>query len=163
MKSLSIAAVRAPALLSVLGLALLWQERPEQREAPKEHETELSQRMEKIEQHLKLVRKSLREEGGRSGALAALVEMEGLTLECKSLEPELAATLPEAERVALVSAYRHTMVDFLTRQLELEAAVLDGHPEIIRPAFQRLHDMEDPAHERFAPDEEGEHEDDDPK
>ena len=46
-----------------------------------------------------------------------------------------------------------TSVDFLTRQLELEAALLDGNSEAVKQAFERLRGMEDPAHERFAPEE----------
>ena len=45
------------------------------------------------------------------------------------------------------------MVDFLMRQLELEAALLDGNPEAIKAAFESLRAMEDTGHERFAPEE----------
>jgi hypothetical protein len=43
------------------------------------------------------------------------------------------------------------MVDFLARQLELEAALLDGDAARVQAAFQRFREMEDSAHERFAP------------
>ena len=154
---------RCPIVASALALVLFalpsFQE-PRSEEKGDEHESELAQRMESIEQRIKVIRKALREEGGHATALAALVEVERLALECKGLEPELAAGKPEAERAQLVTAYRREMVDFLMRQLELEAALLDGNSEAAKQAFERLRGMEDPAHERFAP-EEAEKKDDD--
>ncbi len=118
-----------------------------------EHETELAQQMEKLEDQLKPLRKHLRPDGSRADALTALVEIQRLSLACKTLVPEIAAKLPEAERAVLVTAYRRTMVDFLLRQLELEGALLDGDEAAIQAAFDRFREMEDSAHERFAPEE----------
>lgn len=130
--------------------------RPASQEAqPHEEETELAARMERIEDALKLLRKSMKDEGARAAALTTLAEIQRLTLECKTLEPALAAKLPGDERAALVTAYRRTMVDFLLRQLELEAALLDGDAQAAQAAFERFRDMEDSAHERFAPEEDG--------
>src|SRR5262245_60146585 len=121
-------------------------------EKPK-HETELGRQMEALEDLIKPLRKNLREGGSSTEALAALAEIERLTLACKGLTPEAATKLPEAERTAFVAAYRRSMVDFLMRQLELEAAVLDGDAAAAQAAFERFRSMEDPAHERFAPEE----------
>jgi hypothetical protein len=116
-------------------------------------ETELAGHMEKIEDALKQLRKHLKEESGRPAALEALAEIQRETLACKELVPTSAAEVPEAERGAFVTAYRRTMVDFLLRQLELEAALLDGNVEAVKAAFERLKAMEDTGHERFAPEE----------
>ena len=43
------------------------------------------------------------------------------------------------------------MVDFLTHQLELEAALLDGDAPRAKKAFESFRSMEDSSHERFAP------------
>lgn len=123
------------------------------KEHAQEHDTELGQNMEKLEDQLKLLRKNLRAEGAPATALAALGEIQRITLTCKALAPESAALLPEAERATFVTAYRRTMVDFLMRQLELEAALLEGDASAIPAAFERLRAMEDSAHERFAPEE----------
>ena len=128
------------------------QEKQEKKEE-KEPESELAQLMEKLEDQLKPLRKNLREDGSPAVARAALVEIERLTLACKELEPSAAAKLPEAERAAFVTAFRRTMVDFLTRQLELEAALLDGDAAAAQAAFDRFREMEDSSHERFAPEE----------
>jgi hypothetical protein len=141
---------------SALLLLLVWPAprlRP-QEPHPSEHETELAGHMEQIEDTAKLLRKHLKDESARPAALAALAEIERLTLTCKALVPAAAAKLPENEHGAFVTAYRRTMVDFLTRQLELEAALLDGDTEATKDAFERFREMEDSAHERFAPEDE---------
>jgi len=117
-----------------------------------EDETELSQHMHKIEKHVKSLRKLLRDETARDGALSELAQLEQEALHCKGLAPETAAALPEGERAAFLTAYRRTMVDFLTTQLTLEAALLDGDAEATKQAFEKLRAMEDSSHERFAPD-----------
>jgi hypothetical protein len=129
--------------------------RPEQ-EAEQEHEldTELAAHMEKIEDAAKLLRKHLKEAATFPAALEALLEIQRQTLSCKVLVPAAAAELPESERAAFVKAFRRTMVDFQMRQLELEAALLEGDPEAAKEAFDRFHDMEDTSHERFAPEDE---------
>jgi hypothetical protein len=116
-----------------------------------EPETELAGHMERIEDTVKVLRKNLKDDAGRPAALAALAEIEALSLQCKQLTPAMAAKLPEAERAAFVTAYRRSMVDFLTCQLELEAALLDGDAGRTKAAFDRFREMEDSAHERFAP------------
>ncbi len=146
---LSALALLVPLTLSLAFAAV--QERGKKHHA--EHDTELAKQMEQLEDLLRSMRKNLRAEGSQSEALAALVEIEGLALACKALTPEAAAKLPEAERAAFVGAYRRTMVDFLMRQLELEAALLDGDASAVQAAFERLRAMEDSSHERFAPEE----------
>lgn len=116
-----------------------------------EEDTELAHQMESIEQSVKRLRKSLKDESLRADSLQTLAEIQSLTLACKSLSPAAAAKLPEVERADFVRAYRHTMIDFLTRQLELEAALLDGDAEGTETAFDRFREMEDSSHERFAP------------
>jgi hypothetical protein len=121
--------------------------------APARDDTELARHMERIEDAMKPLRRALRSVEGAPEALAALLEIQRATLECKTLEPKAAAVLPEAERHEMVRAYRRALVDFQMRQLELEAAVLDGEVEAARAAFERLHALEDSQHERFAPEE----------
>ena len=137
------------ALLLILAFsASPWLPRQEGHSGP---ETELAGHMEKIEDALKQLRKHLKEESARPAALEALAEIQRETLTCKALVPASAAEVPEGERGAFVTAYRRTMVDFLLRQLELEAALLDGDAQTIKSAFERLKAMEDSGHERFAP------------
>jgi hypothetical protein len=125
----------------------------QERERRHEPETELSAHMEKIEDAQKQLRRQLKDETGWSAALETLLEIQRQTLACKVLVPAQAAKVPEAERAAFVTAYQRTMVDFLVRQLELEAALLDRDANGVKSAFERLRAMEDSSHERFAPEE----------
>jgi len=131
------------ALLSTLALASF--------QDGEHEETELGSHMEKIEDTVKLLRKHLKEPATYPAALEALAEIEHHSLQAKKLVPAAAASLPEAERAALTSAYRRQMVDFLRHQLDLEAALLDGNAEAAKAAFDLFRAMEDPSHERFAP------------
>jgi len=146
-----------PPLLAVLLIPAFSAPRPcplqEQREKHEKLETELAGRMEKIEHALKRLRKDLKDTNGYPAALAALAEIQEQSLVCKLLVPASAAERSESERGAFVTSYRRTMVDFLTRQLELEAALLDQDAEAVKSAFERLRAMEDSSHERFAPEE----------
>jgi hypothetical protein len=121
---------------------------------PQHEESELARHMEQIEDTVKVLRKNLKEPATRPAALAALQEIQQHSLACKALVPTLAAKLPAAEQAGLLTDYRRTMVAFLTRQLELEAALLDGDDEAAKAAFERFREMEDSAHERFAPEDE---------
>ena len=132
------------ALLSALALCASFQDE-------KHVETELGSHMEKIEDTVKLLRKHLKEPATYPAALDALAEIEHHSLQAKKLVPAAAATLPEAEQAAFKLAYRRQMVDFLRRQLELEAALLDGDAPAVKAAFDAFREMEDPSHERFAP------------
>ncbi len=144
------------ALLIPLGLALplvLHGSPVQEPEAPRsEAETELARRMTTIEEAVKELRKLLRGTDV-TASLASLERLQAESLLSKVLIPAAAVELPPAERDSLARAYRRTMVDFLARQLELEAALLDGDGEAARQAFEQIRAMEDSAHERFAPEE----------
>jgi hypothetical protein len=116
-------------------------------------ETELGEHMHTLEDLVKSLRKNLRAEGTYPEALEVLVQMEGLTLTCKALEPALGTKLPAAERTSFRTAFRRTMVEFLTRQLALETALLDADTAAVKEAFKRIREMEDDSHDRFAPEE----------
>jgi len=129
-----------------LGFAL-----PARLPAASRDDTELAQHMEAIEDNVKALRRALRTAEDPAAPLELLAEIERLSLLCKGLTPQMAASLPEAERAAFVKAYRKTAIEFLMHQLEFESALLDGDPEAIKAAFDRFRAMEDSAHERFAP------------
>jgi len=144
----------ALALLPFLSVPLLSLRAPQEGQRPeKEHheESELEEHMERIERSVKALRRSLRDPALAAESLQTLAEIQAQTLACKPLTPAATARLPEGEREAFVKAYRKAMIDFLTRQLELEAALLEGDEEAVKTAFDAFREMEDPSHERFAP------------
>jgi soluble cytochrome b562 len=127
---------------------------PAAQESPDEHEhTELEERMEEIESAVKRLRRSLRDDANRADSLALVVEMQRATLASKGLAPKRAATLEGEARARFEREYRRTMVDLLSAQLELEAALLDGDLEAAKAAFTRVRDFEDSGHERFSEEE----------
>ena len=117
-------------------------------------EGEMHERMETIEEELGKLRRSLRSEEKLGESLATLAAMQEATLACKGLVPELVEGLPEGDQPAMKTAYRRMMVDFLTYQLELEAALLDGDADAVKAAFKKVRNMEDEGHERFTEEEE---------
>lgn len=135
------------ALLSSLSLAPLL---PARDDGP---ETELGSHMEKLEDTVKQLRKNLKEPATYPAALEALESIQHHSLQAKKLVPAAAAKLPEAERAAFTRDYRKQMIEFLRHQLALEEALLDGNAEAAKAAFDKFREMEDPSHERFAPEE----------
>jgi hypothetical protein len=140
-------------ILAFLALPLLGAVSLPQESGVEEQETELGRHMHALEDALKALRRGLREGAAPAVTLEALATMEEHALRAKELVPASAARVPEPERDAFVRTYRRTMVDFLTRQLELEAALLDGDADGVQAALERVRAMEDSAHERFAPEE----------
>ena len=111
--------------------------------------TELEKHMEAVEQAVKRLRRSLRDESKRATSLELVSELQHASLACKDLVPRMTATQPEAERAGFQEAYRRQMVDFLAAQFDLEAALLDGDAEAAQAAFKIVRDMEEQGHERF--------------
>ena len=143
----------ACALLSLIPSTLLTRQEGQEEE---HEETELEEHMHKIEDSLRKLRRSLRDESKRDASLEEIAAMQREALEAKLLTPSMAEALPAAERAAMIRAFRRTMVDVIAGQLELEAAILDGDQEAARAAFRKVHDMEDAGHERFTIEEEEE-------
>jgi hypothetical protein len=137
--------------LLLQGTLLLFALTPLALQDEKHEETELGSHMEKIEDTLKLLRKNLKEPATYPAALDALFEIQHHSLQAKKLVPAHAAKLPEAERAAFVKEYKKEMIVLLRHQLELETALLDGNAEAAKVAFDKFREMEDPSHERFAP------------
>ena len=114
---------------------------------------ELEEHMESIEDAVKRLRRSLRDDANRADSLELVAALQRASVTAKSEAPPMAASVPDGERDAFLTAYRRTMVDFLRVQLDLEAALLDGDAEAATEAFERVRDMEDSGHERFTEEE----------
>jgi hypothetical protein len=129
--------------------------RPEPR-GEQRHEgpdTALGACMERLEDTLKAVRRSLREEARRPEALRLVLELQKATVEARGYEPALAAKVNEAERPAFVADYRRMLIDLQRHELDLESALLDGDANAIQAAFEAVRSFEDRGHERFSEDE----------
>ena len=113
-------------------------------------DSELEERMHAIEDHIRKLRRSLRDEEGTAASLELVAELQADTLACKLLTPHTVENVPEAERAAFLRDYRKTMAELLREEIALEIALLEGDTEAATTAFRAIRAMEDPGHERFA-------------
>lgn len=117
-----------------------------------EPETPLRQQMKVIDDGLKKLRKDLQDPAKNADSLKRIAEMETAALFCKLETPPKSAKIPEAERAAFVTAYRKELVNVVRLMLDLETALLDGDNAKAQELRKKLHDAEDPGHEKFAED-----------
>ena len=144
-----------PALLAgslALGARSVSQDAQGETAAHEDDETELAKHMLIVEEGVKALRRSTRDELRAIESLATLATVQASALVCKQEIPAMAAAVPESERNAFVNGYRKEMVVFVTRLLELETALLDGDAERIKAAYRVVYDMEDSGHELFTED-----------
>ena len=122
-------------------------------EAAEEHEeTPMEVQMERVENAMRSLRRSVRKPEARADSLGHVQEcQEGLML-AKDLEPMMAAKIPEAERAAFVRDYRLGMVEALESYLELERALLEERDDDAKELYKKAAGLEDPAHELFTED-----------
>lgn len=114
----------------------------------------LEQAMHRFEDHLRFLRRSLKEPAQDEQSLEHIWQAEQDALAAKALVPEMAAAIAEAERAAFVTDYRKEMVKLVAAMLELEAAFLSGDREATQAAYKAVKALEKPAHERFRVEEE---------
>ena len=129
---------------------------PAQEPARERHDeaSVLESRMHAMEEQLKALRRLLRDPAKVGEALAALARLQTDAVAAKSEPPRVLPKVPEAERAQFLADYRREMVRFLALTLDVERALLDGKQEAALAAFEELRGMEDPAHARFAPEQE---------
>lgn len=116
---------------------------------------ELHDRMEKIEDHLRVLRRSLRDAERDADSLAALHAAQLEAMACKPLVPERASEQPEADRAAYVNAYRADLCTAIQGLLEVEKAVLAGDHEKAQELFKDVKRLEKAGHEKYQVEEEG--------
>lgn len=112
-------------------------------------ETRLMAHMERMEQALDTLRRSLREPAENAKSLDLVQEMLEAALASRRETPKMTASLPEGERAAFVLEYRKQMVRLAGALLDLEVALLDGNHEEALKVYKNLKKMEEAGHERF--------------
>jgi soluble cytochrome b562 len=121
------------------------------REGRKGHaeETPLSKEMEKIDQAMHLLKRSLRDPAKRDDCLAQVANAQAACVVAKLLAPKMAATTAEAERPAFVADYRKGVAALLIEFTKLEIALLSGDKEAAIASYKKLESMEDEGHNNF--------------
>lgn len=112
-----------------------------------EAENELHERMEKIEDSMRFLRRSLRKPEQDQETLRVLQEAESEALVCKTLVPTRAAG--EADRDAFLVAFRSDMCSFIQQLLEVERAVLAGDHEKAQELYKDIKRFEKSSHEKY--------------
>lgn len=118
--------------------------------AAQEHEeSELEEAMEGIRTDMKSLGKGL-EAKDQDAAWKAVSSLQKHILDAKSETPEKAASVPEAERAAFVTAFRTRISQLLKASCDAEAAVLAGKfDEAEKVVKEVMWPMQKPAHKEF--------------
>jgi len=104
-------------------------------------------------QAMNRVLRSLRAQGSdpsqNRSSVALVSDLEWSTFSAKEAVPLRATILPEAERRAMVDAYRREFVKLLRLELDLEEAFLNGDNVAAAKLLSAIEATEDEGHERF--------------
>jgi hypothetical protein len=115
-------------------------------------ETQLAGAMEELEDALRSLRKSLRDEAQSPASLESVLIIQNAVSRAKVEEPVMAATLPAEERPAFVLAFRKELIGMSRLLLDLEELILDNKLEEAGELLKKIRDLEDNGHERFTED-----------
>jgi len=113
-------------------------------------DSELMKQMEAMQDHLKKLRKSIKDPKENAASLETLTKFQEATVLSKQQVPARAAMVPEAERPKFIAAYRKEMVALLEHTCKIEAAILDGDNAKAEELFKQLKKIEDDGHEKFS-------------
>ena len=136
--------------LAVLAAALLVIAPVSDRFASAAEDTELMKQMEAMQDHLKKLRKSIKDPKENAASLETLAMFQEATVRSKGQVPARAAQVPEAERAKFVAAYRKEMVALLEHLCKIEVALLDNDNAKAEELFKALKKIEDDGHEKFS-------------
>jgi hypothetical protein len=112
-------------------------------------DTPLTKEMEKLEQAMEVLQRSVLDAAKDSTSLEQLVVAEQACLAAKQLTPKMAPRVAEAERPKFLAGYRKRMGTMLIELVKLEQAVLDGDREQARALWKKLDAMKDDGHNEF--------------
>jgi hypothetical protein len=115
-----------------------------------DEETELGKHMEVVAKADRALRSLLRKDDSDPAEMLALVQDIQLhAVQAKVLVPARTEEVPEGDRDAFVHAFRREMVEFVSRVLELEAAILDGDREKASEIHKSFSGIKRESHRRF--------------
>jgi hypothetical protein len=113
-------------------------------------DTELMKQMEAMQDHLKKLRKSIKDPKENAASLETLTKFQEATVLSKQQVPARAAMVPEAERPKFIAAYRKEMAALLEHLCKIEVAILDGDNAKAEELFKGLKKIEDDGHEKYS-------------
>ena len=137
-------------VLALLAVGLLVVAPVNDRSAQAAEDTELMKQMEEMQDHLKKLRKSIKDPKENAASLETLTKFQQLTVTSKALVPARAAQVPEAERAKFVAGYRKDMAALLGHLCQIEVALLDNDNAKAEELFKGLKQIEDDGHEKYS-------------
>ena len=146
MSTIALRAGLAVPLLLAVTLATTW---PQDDETAEEPETELARQMLVVQEHLRHLRRNVRDPEKNADTLVRLQDCEVASLASKAELPVMLERVPEGEREAFLRDYRLEMIRVLEGFLALEKALLEGRQDELRDLYKVIARLEDPGHERF--------------
>ena len=108
--------------------------------------------MEVMEDELRVLRKSLKDQTKQATSLKSIVAMQDAVSKAKVQTPPMAESQPAEKRADFVKEYRRMLIRMGKQLLDLEELVLDGKTEEAGVLFKEIRNMEDSGHERFTDD-----------
>lgn len=133
-------------------LVVAGQDHEEHAEHEHEHGDVLESSMESLEDNLRVLRKSLKDETRAEESLTAILAMQAAVSASKLAVPPMAASLEGDARKEFLLAYRLEFVAFGHDLLTLEEHVLKNEKDKAKELYKRIHDREESGHERFSED-----------
>lgn len=110
---------------------------------------ELHDTMEKVDGIFRELYKQVQEPDRSADSLKKLVEIQGLILKVKSLEPPKIEQVIERDRIKLVRDFRLRIVELLAASLEVEKALLEERHEAAFEALKKMRALRDEGHRAF--------------
>jgi hypothetical protein len=118
--------------------------------APSDHEeTELGDRMDKMNSAFRKLRKQIADPTKNADSLTAVAALKAGAEESLKFEPAWKSDLPAAERAKFVADFRAKMKDTIAEIGKLEDALKANNNEEAGKIFAKLGDMQKEAHKEF--------------
>jgi hypothetical protein len=107
--------------------------------------------MVQIDDGMKKLRRSLRNKDNNAQSLETIAKIELAALECKSMTPSRATTVPSDQQPAYVADFRKRMAALLINMCNMETAVLNGDNAKAQEIYKQLKQQEEDGHDAFMP------------
>jgi cytochrome c556 len=147
---------RILALITSLLLATAVVSQADETQPPGEHgrhskkpETELGQKMEKMSGAFRRLRRQVSDPAQNEDSLQRVAVLKEQAVAAAKLEPEKAASLPEADRKKMVEGFRAKMNDLIEEIDRLEAALKAGRNEEAAKIVRNLGAMQKEGHHDY--------------
>lgn len=147
--------IRLPFLFFILGLsvapALLAQDGPKGPPpgGDKEPETELGEKMEKVNGAFRKLRANAADATKNEDSLKQVAIIRANMADASKLEPAKKADIPAADQAKFLADYQAKLKEFVTELDKLEAALKAGNNEVAAAEVKTLGDMEKQDHKSF--------------